>query len=37
MLEIIETILIGFANWIPSTICIILVLNLASDLLWGNK
>jgi len=37
MLEIIETILLGFAEWLPVLIVLVLVLNLCSDLLWGNK
>lgn len=37
MLEIIETILIGFANWLPAFICLTLIINLISDLLWGVK
>lgn len=37
MTEIIETILINFANWLPAMICFVLIVNLVSDLLWGNK
>lgn len=36
MFEVIETFLIDFVNILPILIPIILVMNLASSLLWGR-
>lgn len=37
MFEVIETFLFGFINMTPYLIPLILVFNLISDLLWGDK
>lgn len=37
MFEIVETFLIQFINWLPFLIPFILIINLASDMLFGRN
>lgn len=37
MFDVATTFLIQFVNYLPTLICLVLIFNLISDLLWGGK
>ncbi len=37
MFDVVLTFMKEFINWLPTLICLVLVLNLCRDLLWGGK
>lgn len=37
MFDVALTFMLEFANWLPVLICVILIFNLISNILWGGR
>lgn len=37
MFDVVETLLVQLVNYMPFLICLILIMNLISSILWGDK
>lgn len=37
MFDVVLTFLLQFVNWLPTLICLVLVFNLISNILWGGR